>query len=48
LPVEFHKGDAMKLVAGQFAFATYEVLVFPAQNLSAEQYLAFAAEIGPL
>jgi alpha-ketoglutarate-dependent 2,4-dichlorophenoxyacetate dioxygenase len=30
------------------AFATYAVLVFPAQNLSAEQHLSFAANFGPL
>jgi len=48
LPVEFNEGDAMNLVDGQFAFATDEVLVFPAPNLSAERHPAFAATFGPL
>ena len=30
------------------AFATYAVLIFPAQNLSPEQHLAFAANFGPI
>jgi alpha-ketoglutarate-dependent 2,4-dichlorophenoxyacetate dioxygenase len=30
------------------AFATFAVLIFPAQNLTAEQHLAFAANFGPL
>jgi len=38
----------MNLVDGQFAFATDEVLVFPAPNLSAERHPAFAATFGPL
>jgi len=30
------------------AFAAYAVLVFPAQELTAEQHLAFASNFGPL
>ena len=30
------------------AFAAYAVLIFPAQNLSPEQHLAFAANFGPI
>ena len=40
--------DAETLQAVRDAFATYAVLVFPAQNLSVEQHLAFAANFGPL
>jgi alpha-ketoglutarate-dependent 2,4-dichlorophenoxyacetate dioxygenase len=38
--------DDMKVVRD--AFAAYSVLVFPAQDLTAEQHLAFAANFGPL
>ena len=40
--------DAETLQAVRDAFATYAVLVFPAQNLSVEQHLAFAKNFGPL
>ncbi len=36
------------LQAVRDAFATYAVLVFPAQDLSVEQHLAFASHFGPL
>lgn len=36
------------LQAVRSAFATYAVLVFPAQNLDQAQHLAFAANFGPL
>ena len=36
------------LAAVRVAFQSYAVLVFPAQDLSAEQHLAFAANFGPL
>ena len=40
--------DAETLQAVRDAFATYAVLVFPAQNLSVQQHLAFARNFGPL
>ena len=40
--------DAATLEAVREAFATYAVLVFPAQQLSQEQHLAFASNFGPL
>ena len=40
--------DAETLQAVREAFATYAVLVFPAQELTAEQHLAFAKNFGPL
>ena len=40
--------DAESLQAVRDAFATYAVLVFPAQNLSVQQHLAFARNFGPL
>jgi len=40
--------DAATLQAVRDAFATYAVLVFPAQTLNAEQHLAFARNFGPL
>ena len=40
--------DAETLQAVRDAFASYAVLVFPAQTLSQEQHLAFAANFGPL
>ena len=36
------------LAAVRTAFQTYAVLVFPAQELTAEEHLAFAANFGPL
>ena len=36
------------LAAIRGAFAEYAVLVFPAQQLTAEQHLAFSAEFGPI
>jgi len=36
------------LAAVRVAFQSYAVLVFPAQDLSAEQHLAFAGNFGPL
>jgi len=36
------------LAALRVAFTTYAVLVFPAQELTAEQHLAFASNFGPL
>lgn len=38
--------DALTLV--REAFAVYAVLVFPAQNLTVDQHLAFASNFGPL
>ncbi len=40
--------DAATLQAVRDGFATYAVLVFPAQKLSVEQHLAFASNFGPL
>jgi alpha-ketoglutarate-dependent 2,4-dichlorophenoxyacetate dioxygenase len=40
--------DAETLQAVRDAFATYAVLVFPAQTLTSEQHLAFASNFGPL
>ena len=40
--------DAESLQSVFDSFATYAVLVFPAQNLTTEQHLAFAANFGPL
>jgi alpha-ketoglutarate-dependent 2,4-dichlorophenoxyacetate dioxygenase len=40
--------EAATLQAVRDAFAAYAVLVFPAQNLSVEQHLAFASNFGPL
>ncbi|MSQ63439.1 MAG: TauD/TfdA family dioxygenase [Betaproteobacteria bacterium] len=40
--------DADTLQAVRGAFATYAVLVFPAQTLTSEQHLAFASNFGPL
>ena len=40
--------DASTLDATRDAFATYGVLVFPAQTLSVQQHLAFANNFGPL
>lgn len=40
--------DAETLQAVRDAFAAYAVLVFPAQTLTSEQHLAFAANFGPL
>ncbi len=40
--------NAETLQAVRDAFATYAVLAFPAQNLTTEQHLAFAANFGPL
>ena len=40
--------DGETLHAAREAFATYAVLVFPAQTLTTEQHLAFAAHFGPL
>src|SRR5258706_2828028 len=40
--------DAETLQAVRDAFATYSVLVFPAQTLTSEQHLAFASNFGPL
>jgi len=40
--------DAGTLQAVRDAFATYAVLVFPAQTLTAGQHLAFAKNFGPL
>ena len=40
--------DDETLQAVREAFAAYAVLVFPAQQLSIEQHLAFAAHFGPL
>src|SRR5688572_4947542 len=40
--------DAETLQAVREAFATYAVLVFPAQQLTVEQHLAFASHFGPL
>ena len=40
--------DAGTLQAVRDAFATYAVLVFPAQTLTSEQHLAFASNFGPL
>ena len=40
--------DEESLHAVRTAFATYAVLVFPAQTLSAQQHLAFAKNFGPL
>ena len=40
--------DAEALQAVRDAFATYAVLVFPAQQLTIEQHLAFASHFGPL
>jgi alpha-ketoglutarate-dependent 2,4-dichlorophenoxyacetate dioxygenase len=37
-----------ELDAVRAAFATYAVLVFPSQDLTAEQHLAFASNFGPL
>jgi len=39
---------AAQMQAVRDAFATYAVLVFPSQELSVEQHLAFAANFGPL
>ena len=39
---------ASDLKAIRDAFATYAVLIFPAQELTVEQHLAFAANFGPL
>ena len=40
--------DPETLQAVRDAFATYAVLVFPAQSLTIEQHLAFASNFGPL
>ena len=40
--------DAGTMQAVREAFATYAVLVFPAQELTIEQHLAFASNFGPL
>ncbi|HEY8067407.1 MAG TPA: TauD/TfdA family dioxygenase [Burkholderiales bacterium] len=40
--------DADTLQAVREAFAAYAVLAFPAQDLTVEQHLAFAANFGPL
>jgi alpha-ketoglutarate-dependent 2,4-dichlorophenoxyacetate dioxygenase len=40
--------DAADLAAVKTAFATYAVLIFPDQQLTQEQHLAFAAQFGPL
>jgi alpha-ketoglutarate-dependent 2,4-dichlorophenoxyacetate dioxygenase len=40
--------DAGTLQAVRDAFAAYAVLVFPAQELTTEQHLAFASNFGPL
>jgi len=40
--------DAETLQSVREAFATYAVLVFPAQQLTVEQHLAFASHFGPL
>ena len=40
--------DPATLQAVRDAFATYAVLVFPAQSLTIEQHLAFASNFGPL
>src|SRR4029077_12964095 len=40
--------DAGTLQAVRDAFATFAVLVFPAQNLAVQQHLAFARNFGPL
>jgi len=40
--------DAGTLQAVRDAFATYAVLVFPAQQVTIEQHLAFASHFGPL
>jgi alpha-ketoglutarate-dependent 2,4-dichlorophenoxyacetate dioxygenase len=40
--------DAADLTAVKEAFATYAVLIFPDQQLTQEQHLAFAAQFGPL
>lgn len=40
--------DAETLQAVRDAFAAYAVLVFPAQDLTTEQHLAFASNFGPL
>ena len=40
--------DAADLAAVKAAFATYAVLIFPDQQLTQEQHLAFAARFGPL
>ena len=40
--------DAATLQAAREAFATYAVLVFPAQTLNVQQHLAFAKNFGPL
>ncbi|MSQ49528.1 MAG: TauD/TfdA family dioxygenase [Betaproteobacteria bacterium] len=40
--------DAGTLQAVREAFTTYAVLAFPAQTLTTEQHLAFAAHFGPL
>ena len=40
--------DAETLQAVREAFATYAVVVFPAQQLTIEQHLAFASNFGPL
>ncbi len=40
--------DAADLAAVKAAFATYAVLIFPDQQLTQEQHLAFAAVFGPL
>src|SRR5262245_58073246 len=43
-----HPLDPETLQAVRDAFATYAVLVFPAQSLTIEQHLAFASNFGPL
>jgi alpha-ketoglutarate-dependent 2,4-dichlorophenoxyacetate dioxygenase len=40
--------DAQTLQAVRDTFATYAVVVFPAQQLTIEQHLAFASNFGPL
>src|SRR5260370_27700848 len=40
--------DPADLAAIKAAFATYAVLIFPDQQLTQEQHLAFAARFGPL
>jgi alpha-ketoglutarate-dependent 2,4-dichlorophenoxyacetate dioxygenase len=40
--------DPADLAAAKAAFATYAVLIFPDQQLTQEQHLAFAALFGPL
>ena len=40
--------DVETLQSVRAAFATYAVLVFPAQQLTVEQHLAFASHFGPL